>query len=559
MVEITHQLREIRIQTDPGAALRTETMMGREYLVAPVVMIQEGVLHGANARFAEFCPGEELAVNTVQWNGRPIVLNHPQVQGVYVSANAPSVLQDWSFGYIFNTTYDGGSKKLKAEAWIDTARASELAGDFQDVVDRINTGEEPVEVSTGLYTGIITEEGSYEGRRYNGRWQNIVSDHLAILPNTQGACSVADGCGIPRINTEAVEENKPLCVYLADPDLTNQSNNADCECGGTCGGCGGHNHVNLNAATPTSMTPEEQANLSRAQAMLAVQGIAGTVMLDDAYSILARAVQKKYEAQYDYSYVTSISSEVCIFCAFSGGWSNMATYSVNYDLDAQGNVTFTSEPIEVILMTTAAPAPTVNASDTTAAGGGGTSTIAQPPAKQMNPELDPAHDPDEDAASADKPGTTTAKNNTTETAPTQPKVQTMDEYLANAPPAIRDLLEGALKLQADNKAALVNQIKANKGNKLTDEQLNAFSTDVLVNLVSMLPSEVTTQQSTVHTREAAPQVNYAGRGGATVESEVTTGGARVNADENDYGAPNAPKVFETRDVERPRPGAYAKH
>jgi hypothetical protein len=177
----------------------------------------------------------------------------------------------------------------------------------------------------------------------------------------------------------------------------------------------------------------------------------------------------------------------------------------------------------------------------------------------MNPELDPAHDPDEDAASADKPGTTTAKNNTTETAPTQPKVQTMDEYLANAPPAIRDLLEGALKLQADNKAALVNQIKANKGNKLTDEQLNAFSTDVLVNLVSMLPSEVTTQQSTVHTREAAPQVNYAGRGGATVESEVTTGGARVNADENDYGAPNAPKVFETRDVERPRPGAYAKH
>jgi hypothetical protein len=56
-----------------------------------------------------------------------------------------------------------------------------------------------LEVSIGVFTDEVKEEGEWNGEAYIARATNHKPDHLAILPNDVGACSVTDGCGI-RVN-----------------------------------------------------------------------------------------------------------------------------------------------------------------------------------------------------------------------------------------------------------------------------------------------------------------------------------------------------------------------
>lgn len=558
------QLREIRfrLQLEDTQTLRTEQFAGREYLVAPVIMIQEGVLHGAGAQNAEFCPGSELEKLVVQWNGRPIVLNHPQIRGVYVSANDPQVLEGWAFGYVFNTQYSDA--KLKAEAWIDTVRANELGGKFKDVVDRIQEGKDPIEVSTGLYTDVLEEEGTFQGRRYSGRWMNIVSDHLAILPDTIGACSVADGCGIPRLNQDSAPEVVEMRVNEAA--LRTYTTDSDCGCGGTCESCGGH-----------SLTEEEkQAKIleTLAKQGINVNAIAPGVMLDDAYGILNMAVKEKYSEAYDYTYVISMSSDAVVYCAYWDNWDQYGYFQVPFNMDAKGNVTFTGEPQEVVLMTQVNPKPKVQegteptkdpktngVSNGTGGlgdeGGGGTDTINTPPGSSGSPSMAAPDTAEEDDAAQQRTiaeavaaGSKSTQYN--EGQPQKQKVQTVSEFLATAPPEIQKLLKGALQVQEAKKANLIKEIKSNKANKFTDEQLAGFDLEVLEPMAEL--ARVNASEST----EEGQRVNYRGRGGAAVESSTGETEQRNNSDENAWGAPSAPRVFEQSE-DTHRVGSFKKH
>ena len=54
----------------------------------------------------------------------------------------------------------------------------------------------PMEVSTGLFSELVMESGTWNGEEYKGKIINIRADHLAILPKKQGACSLSDGAGL---------------------------------------------------------------------------------------------------------------------------------------------------------------------------------------------------------------------------------------------------------------------------------------------------------------------------------------------------------------------------
>ena len=180
--------------------IRTAELQGRSHIVLPVVALVEGVLHPSNAESPELALASEFGHFPDGWNGRPVVLNHPKVDGEPVSANSPRIMNNEVFGQLFNTVLD--DTKLKSEIWIDTNRANELGGKVQDAVDRLQDGE-LMEVSTGLFMDLDPTEGTYNGARFSGIWRNIVPDHLAVLPpGTIGACSIADGCGAPRTNAE---------------------------------------------------------------------------------------------------------------------------------------------------------------------------------------------------------------------------------------------------------------------------------------------------------------------------------------------------------------------
>lgn len=190
-------IRRIRL-AGSASLLRTASFMGKEHLVTPVVALREGVIHAVNAENPEFVPAVELAAVPAGWNGRPVLPLHPvDAMDRQISANTPTVLEQYQFGFVANATYS--QKMLKMEAWLDKERAKSLGGDAQRVVERLEAGE-PVEVSVGVFVTTEAKEGTYGDQAYKAVWGMLVPDHLAMLPEgTLGACSNEMGCGAPRV------------------------------------------------------------------------------------------------------------------------------------------------------------------------------------------------------------------------------------------------------------------------------------------------------------------------------------------------------------------------
>jgi hypothetical protein len=172
-----------------GESYNLQEQDGVQYVVVPVTMIVEGVLNNA------FYSKEELSRNVNQWNGKPLPLGHPTDEdGRFIMANTPEVVKKLSVGQVWNTKFlvDDGVGMLKGEAWINIDKATELA---PELMKRIENSEK-IEVSTGLFTDAVLNPGIFNGESYEWVVSNFRPDHLAILVDETGACSVKDGCGL---------------------------------------------------------------------------------------------------------------------------------------------------------------------------------------------------------------------------------------------------------------------------------------------------------------------------------------------------------------------------
>jgi hypothetical protein len=177
--------------------IRTAQFNGTDHIVVPVVMMCEGVVWAVNSPFPALVLAEEFSRNPLGWNGRPVVGGHPYKHGEPVSANDPQVLADNAFGVIFNTQAKGD--RLCAEAWIDPVRASRPGSIGERTLERIREGKDILEVSVGVFTDVEMKSGLHNGQKYEGIWRDYVPDHLAILAEGDiGACSVEMGCGAMR-------------------------------------------------------------------------------------------------------------------------------------------------------------------------------------------------------------------------------------------------------------------------------------------------------------------------------------------------------------------------
>lgn len=170
--------------------LKLKTLDGKSYLTGSVVMAKEMVMNGL------MYSKEELKRAVPGWNGRPVTVGHPKSdEGSFITANDPKVLEDTQIGFIFDAYYRDTDNKLAANVWLDASKLDK----FTDVREAISS-EKTLEVSTGLFLDLVTEEGVHNGKKYSGKAVNHLPDHLALLPNEVGACSVADGAGFPRVN-----------------------------------------------------------------------------------------------------------------------------------------------------------------------------------------------------------------------------------------------------------------------------------------------------------------------------------------------------------------------
>ena len=173
--------------------IRREQLNGVDHIVVPVVMMVEGVHRGSHGPILHLA--EDLGRYPESWDGMPVTIGHPLVGDQYVSANSPTVLQDWAVGRIFNTQITGSA--LRAEAWLDEAALERVS---ETTLQRLNDGE-IIEVSIGVFSDEEMVTGTWNNERYTAIARNHRPNHLALLPDEVGACSIADGCGI-RVNKQ---------------------------------------------------------------------------------------------------------------------------------------------------------------------------------------------------------------------------------------------------------------------------------------------------------------------------------------------------------------------
>jgi hypothetical protein len=189
---------------------RYETLSGKQYLVVPMTMIVPGVLNGSKGPL--LYPHDEVNKDPTPWNKIPITLNHPVREGRNVSAHFNGVLDEQGIGFVDRAS---SGKKLTGEAWIDVARANKL--DRRIVANVL--GGKRIEISTGLFTDHErAPEGSIDlnGRSYDWIARNYRPDHLAVLLDQTGACSISDGCGLG-VNSEGVKMKNEDLDMLAPP------------------------------------------------------------------------------------------------------------------------------------------------------------------------------------------------------------------------------------------------------------------------------------------------------------------------------------------------------
>src|SRR5690606_20175922 len=71
--------------------------------------------------------------------------------------------------------------------------------------------------------------GELNGKPYTAKQVNLRPDHVALLPGEVGACSIADGCGAPRINSQAGAMSKASELLDSVRALLGMKTNCTCE------------------------------------------------------------------------------------------------------------------------------------------------------------------------------------------------------------------------------------------------------------------------------------------------------------------------------------------
>ena len=539
------------------------TLNGRNYLVIPVVALVEGVRHAGNAENPELVLAEAFGRYPQTWDSRPIVVDHPQaVDGSFLSASDPEVLENFQLGYMMNSRVDKG--KLLVSAWIDLDHVATTTSEpILSMWERLDAGE-TVEVSVGaiVYTD-PNAEGEYQGKAYKGAWDVVIPDHLAFLSQEVGACSIADGCGTFRTESSGEKaDNKPFHLVEALPITLNRSQmkvartymadkrsldktvrtaelkhikSGGCDtCKGDCS-CTDGEGKELEAAHR-----EETRELLRYRSFAARFCFSDGMYDNDIRSALNASIREVHAEAYLYAY----NSTYVVYDVYVPG-KGYVLYREEYVSDDDNTVLLAGEPELVTFRTVIVPVTpkatteTLKGKDKKKGGKGGKDDEedneanasddddeedeAKTKKKKKLSASDDDHSQEDDMATKDKEAET--------------KPQTMEELLATvgADTDVGKQLSAAIALAATTKATALTKILAAPNNKFTEEQLAAMSPEMLEGMVSLLaeaPAEEGAGSEADRNMSGAPAPQaYGARAGGRAAQQIDT------------GAPPAPNVF----------------
>lgn len=156
------------------------------YVINNVPLVKAMVLN--NARLDV----NEIVKTLKAWNLKPVTFGHPKVNGNFVSAATEEVIKD-HVGFVNNVRMQ--VDKMRGDLFLNKAKIDALPFGAE-FIERVQRGDK-IDVSTGYFDHMAEQEsGIKDGKHYSYVQKNIAADHLAILLDEPGACSVNDGCGI---------------------------------------------------------------------------------------------------------------------------------------------------------------------------------------------------------------------------------------------------------------------------------------------------------------------------------------------------------------------------
>lgn len=419
------------IKAQAGQAEQRE-LHGKTHTVIPLIALVEGVIQGITSPTPEFVSAGTMNRSIASWNGRPVVIDHPRLEGQLVSANLPEVLETELVGTIFNARVEDG--KMKMEAWIrhDHPDASER---ILSTLDRVVNGQEIVELSTGFFADINPSVGVYQEEHFDAIITSIFPDHLAILSSGVGACSVADGAGTNRLNAAGAQPGDSESEMALRPSVIDR--------------------------------------------VLVALGLRSNLTHDDIHRALTSKLDQILAV--DFFFIWDVTDQTVIYVTFDG------LFERTYSFAGDGSLTLGEDVTEVRPETNFVPLSEhkelimPDADKKILVG----ELIANEATKFTTESEEWLTSLDEDQLATLVPNEAKVEPvvEIATVEPTEPK--TFEELLAAAPEETRATFEHGNRLFAERKQEHIEAIKANKSNKFTDDELGAFDIAVLEKMAAV--------------------------------------------------------------------------
>lgn len=175
--------------------ISTQIIDGKEHIVINdvVPIVDDIVMNGI------FYPADEINKSYMTLNDNLMPLDHPRINNEHVSALNPQAINNFYIG-AWGRNVRKSKDRVLMDAYIDrkfaesTEKGRMLVNRLDDMMSGKNTT--PIHVSTGLTYTPDNQSGSSKGKRYKSIARNMKFDHVAILPDKQGAATPDDGVGI---------------------------------------------------------------------------------------------------------------------------------------------------------------------------------------------------------------------------------------------------------------------------------------------------------------------------------------------------------------------------
>jgi len=417
--------------------VRQDTMEGREWTVVPTQMITEGVHNGSDGPI--LYPAEELAKLPSAWNHMPVVVYHPTVNGVSVSARTPDQITSRKIGVLMNTEWDSENKKLGSETWLDPNRIAAI----DDRVAKAIENKEMMEVSTGLFMELDKTPGEWNGEQYDAIAHNLQPDHLALLPDQKGACSIDDGAGFLRVNEEC---RKLVVNEMSHGETRSLLSSALRE---------GNSDAWIEEVYGNFFVYETDGKLYK-QNYSVSDGI-----------VSFEGLSKLVERQVTFKEVFTMSKNDKDILE----GHNMDKQKIVDALIANEHTSWTEEHREKLMK------------------------MDEDVLTNMSKDIEELSKPvkNEDDKGEEKKEDKTVDNQQKEVTTNEEKAkpETMDEYIAKAPPEIRESLKMSVNTMNAEKSRLIEIVKANERNTFTEEHLKTMDIQMLQALAEIAGPEVT--------------------------------------------------------------------